>query len=144
MNNVKLSPANIVILVAGAVMLVASFLDFFEIDFGAFGGSRGFSAWDGDLFFPVTIIPVLCGVAMALHVALSSFGNVSLPDRLVGLGWSQVHVALGLQATLMMLAFLVQDKDPFDTAFGFWLMLVAAIALLVGAVLRQREAAPAA
>lgn len=142
MNNLKLSPANLTILIAGVVMLLGSFLDFYE--FSVFGlGSTGWSAWSGDLPFPVTIIPVLCGVAMALHVALTAFANTQLPDRILGLGWNQIHVALGFQATIMMIAFLIQDKGGLDIAIGFWLMLLAAIALLVGAVMRDRETATA-
>lgn len=141
MNNSKLTPAAIVILAGGVVVLLGSFLNFYEVSF--FGQSEGRSAWSGDLFFPVTIIPVLCGVAMALHVALTAFGNVSLPERILGLGWNQIHLALGFQATIMMLAFLIQDKGGFDIAIGFWLMLLGSIALIVGAVMRELKAAPA-
>lgn len=141
MNNVKLSPANIVILAAGVVMLIGSFLDFYEVD--GFGGSFGFNAWDSDAFFPVTFIPVLCGVAMALHVALTTFAKVQLPERVLGMGWNQIHIALGFQAAIMMIAFLIHDKGPLDIAIGFWLMLLAGIALLVGAVMREREPAAA-
>lgn len=137
MQNAKVTPAAITILAAGAVMLIGSFLDFYE--FGRFG----FSAWDGDLFFPVSIIPVLCGVAMAVHVALTTFGTVRFPDRVLGFGWNQIHLALGFQAAIMMIAWLVADKRGLDIGAGFWLMLLSGIALLVGAVLREREAAPA-
>lgn len=136
----KLSPANIAILAGGVLVLIGSFLDFYEIDFGPV--SEGFSAWSGDLFFPVTIIPALCGVAMALHVALTTFANTNLPDRVLGLGWNQIHLALGFQAAIMMIAFLIQDKGRLDIAIGFWLMLLGSIALIVGAVMREREAAP--
>ena len=141
MNNAKLTPSGITILVAGVVVLLGSFLNFYELSF--FGETEGRNAWSGDLFFPVTIIPVLCAVAMALHIALTAFGSVSLPDRVLGLGWNQIHLALGFQAAIMMLAFLIQDKGGFDIAIGFWLMLLGSIALIVGAVLRQKEAAPA-
>lgn len=143
MNKSKLTPAAIVILAGGVVVLLGSFLDFYEFSFGPL--SEGFSAWSGDAFFPVTIIPVLCGVAMAAHIALTAFAaNVNLPERVLGIGWNQIHLALGFQATIMMLAFLVQDKGGFDIAIGFWLMLLGSIALIVGAVMREREAAPAA
>ena len=61
---------------------------------------------------------------------------MSLPDKLLGLSWDQVHLALGFQATLMMLAFLIRSKGGFDFGIGFWLMLLSAIALLVGAIIR--------
>jgi hypothetical protein len=152
MQNVKLSPAAMVILVAGVVMLIGSFLDFYEIDFDLpdieiegldIPAEEGFSAWSGDLFFPVTIIPVLCGVLMSLHVGLTAFAGTRFPDRIAGFGWNQIHLLLGFQAAIMMLAFLLQDIGIADRGIGFWLMLIAAIALVVGALMRTREAAPA-
>jgi hypothetical protein len=136
--NSKLTPANIVILAAGVVIFIASFLGFYK-----FAG-HSFSAWSTDLWlFGVATLPVLFGVIMAAHVALTAFANVNLPDRVLGLSWDQIHVALGFQSTIMMLAFFVRDKSTLSFGIGFYLMLLAAIALLVGAVMRQREAAPA-
>jgi hypothetical protein len=144
--NRKLSPGNIVIVVSGAVMLIASFLTFYKFDVPAgLPGDTSFSAWDSDLaLFGVATLVVLLGVVMALQVVLTNFANVSLPDRVLGLSWDQVHVALGFQATIMMLAFLVRDKLGLDFGVGFWLMLIAAIGLLVGAIMRTREGAPTA
>ena len=80
-------------------------------------------------------------IAMGVHVALSTFApNVSVPDTLLGLSWDQVHLALGFQAALMMLAFLIRAKCPLEFGIGFWFMLLAAIALLVGAIMRVNEA----
>jgi hypothetical protein len=140
--NSKLTPANIVILAAGVVILIGSFLAFYKIDFG--GASQSFSAWSSDAaLFGIATLPALFGVVMALQVALTAFANVNLPDRVLGLTWNQIHVALGFQATIMMLAFLIRDKSILDFGIGFFLMLIAAVALLVGAVMREREAAPA-
>jgi hypothetical protein len=147
MNNSKLTPAGIVILASGAVMLVASFLDFWS------KGSFGENAWSGDLFFPVTIIPVLCGVVMAVHVALTAFGSTNLPPRVAGFRWNQIHLALGFQAAIMMIAFLLQDRSialgfglgsvSVDLGAGYWLMLLSGLGLAVGAVMRTREPAAA-
>ena len=112
MNQTKLSPANIVILAAGAVMLVGSFLAFYS--YSGFGVRRSFSAWSGANgfgIFGIATVIVLCGVVMAAQVAVVTFASgVSLPDKLLGLSWDQVHLALGFQATLMMLAFLIRSK----------------------------------
>ena len=135
------SPANIVIIAAGVFMLIASFFSFYE--FSVLGTSADFTAWSSDLFFPVSIIPVVFGVVMAAHAALSTFApQVKMPEKLFGFDWNQVHLALGAQAAIMMLAFLIQDRDPLDIGAGFWLMLLASIALAVGAVMRTREPAP--
>lgn len=147
MNDKSPSPSALVIMIAGAVVLAGSFLAFYQapsFHYGGIsvgGGSR--NAWSSDLFFPVTILPVLLGVVMAVQVALTTFADVSLPERVLGLTWDQLHLAFGAQATIMMLAFLVQDRSGLSIGIGFWLMLLASIGLLVGAVMRQREAAPA-
>jgi hypothetical protein len=133
------SPGNLVIMGAGLIMVLASFLSFLE--YSVLGLSGEFTAWSSDLFFPVTIIPVLFAVVMAAQVALSSFApQVHLPEKLYGFTWNQVHLALAAQSLTMMLAFLIQNTG-FDRGAGLWLMLLASIALVVGAVLRTREPA---
>jgi hypothetical protein len=135
----SLPPApDITIVVAGVVMLFASTFGFYE--WSEFGTHGSFSAWSAGLFFPVSIIPVLLGVIMAAQVAVSTYApGVSIPSRPFGFSWDQLRVAAGAQATVMMLAFFVQRRAPFSMGGGFWLMLLAAIALLVGAVMRVRE-----
>jgi len=142
----KLKPGNLVILVAGVVMLIASFLAFVKysspsVNIGNvhIGGSVSYSAWSSHLFLIATI-PALIGVVMAAHVAVTAFApQVKLPERVLGLTWTQTHLVLGFQATIMMLAFLIQDNIYGDKGIGLFLMLIAAIALLVGAVLRMQE-----
>jgi hypothetical protein len=146
MDKIKLSTANIVILVAGVVMLIASFLAFFKFsspsfDVGGqhFGGSVSRNAWSSGNFLIATI-PALLGIVMAAQVALAAFApQVKLPERVLGLTWNQVHLVLGFQATIMMVAFLIRSTGGADKGIGLFLMLIAAIALLVGAVLRMQE-----
>ena len=136
MKNTKLAPANIVILAAGAVMVVASFLGFYKIDLPAvLGGSRSFSAWSQGQFMIATL-PALLGLVMALHVALVAFANIDIPDMVLGLSWDQIHLALGFQAALMMVAFLLRSNPYGSLGIGFWLMLLAGIALFAGAIMR--------
>jgi len=137
MDKLKISTANLVILVAGVVMLIASFLAFRTVSLPSF--SRSWNAWSNG-YFIISTIPALLGVLMAAHVALETYApQVSLPDRVLGLTWTQVHFVLACQATVMMLAFLIQDIPLLDRGIGLFLMLIAAIALLVGAVMRMRE-----
>jgi hypothetical protein len=143
MDKLKLSTANLVILIGGAVMLIASFLDFAKSKSLTIAGvtyhsGGGGNAWSSHHFLIATI-PALIGVVMAAHVAITAFApGVTLPDRVLGLTWTQIHLVLGFQATIMMLAFLVQNTG-LDKGIGLYLMLLAAIALLVGAVLRMQE-----
>jgi len=148
MDKLKVSTANLVILVAGGVMLIASFLAFNKISLPSvsvggikIGGTHSYSAWSRH-FFLIATIPALLGVVMAAHVAVDVFASgVKPPEKVLGLDWNQIHLVLGLQATIMMLAFLIQSTSPLDKGIGLFLMLLAAIALLVGAVLRMQEPA---
>ena len=137
MNRTKLSPADIVILAAGAVMLVGSFLNFYTyagLSANAWSGASGFGV------FGIATVAVLCGVVMAVQIAFTAFANANLPDKVLGLSWDQIHLALGFQAALMMIAFLIRSKGSLSFGIGFWLMLLAGIALLVGAIMRVRDA----
>ena len=141
MYNTKLSPANMVVLVAGLVMLIGSFLSFYTVTL--FGHTISSNAWSSGLFGIATVV-VLCGVVMATHVALSTFASgVTFADTVLGLTWDQVHLVLGFQATIMMLAFLIDDRGVLNFGVGFWLMLLSAIALLVGAIMRTTGAGAA-
>ena len=139
MNRVKLSPANMVILAAGVVMLIASFLAFYQFTATSpFTGSTvtvSINAWDHGLFLIATL-PALLGMFMALQVGLVAFGRIDMPNRLLGLTWDQVHLVLALQTALLMGAFLVAANGSASFGIGFWLMLVAALALVVGAIMR--------
>ena len=174
MDTSKFTPGVIVILAAGLVMLVFSFLPFYKLDGGgggrvenaeeaceglpddladecrdalgdavedAGGGDQNFTAWSNDGLFPVTTLPVLYAVAMAVLVGLQQLANVKFPEKVLGLTWPAVYIALGFNAALLMLASLVLDKGVLDFGIGFFFMLIAAIAAIVGAVLYSREAA---
>ena len=132
----KPSTGAIVIMASGALMLIGSFLDFFKVDFGF--GSEGESAWGSGLF-PIAIYPVLFGLIMAAHAAAVSFADVRLPDQPAGFSWKQLHLALAAFALLIMLGYLVVDKGGADLAIGFFLMFLAAIGLMVGAVMFSKE-----
>ena len=142
MSNAKLTPANFVIMVSGAVIFIASFLNFFkpvEIFPGITVG--GLSAWDRGLFIIATL-PALLGLVMAGQVAISTFvRGVAMPSRFLGLTWAQFHLALAFQALVMMVAFLLQDIGRTQHGTGFWLMLIAAAGLFVGALMKRREPA---
>jgi hypothetical protein len=142
MSDVKVTPANVVIMVSGAVIFIASFLAFFkpyELAPGFFLPSQ--SAWDRGRFVIVTL-PALLGLLMAGQVVIVTFfRGVAMPSRLLGMTWAQVHLALGFQALVMMLAFLIQDVGEFEHGTGFWLMLIAAIGLFLGGLMKMRSPA---
>jgi hypothetical protein len=139
----KLAPADILILIGGTSMLIGSFLAFYTAPGYSIGsihvGGQSVSAWSRGLFGIATVV-VVCGVAMAGQIALSTWATgVSLPPRPLGMKWDQIHLALGFQTAIMMLAFLAQDHAGLDLGIGFYVMLISAIALFAGAIMRVRR-----
>jgi hypothetical protein len=128
------TPAEITIIAAGGVMVVFSFLDF------AGAGRFAANAWGKGLFPIATLLP-LYGLVMALQIALTRLASVELP-AVAGFTWEQIHLALASMAALMAIGFLATDTG--DKKIGQWIEILGAIALVVGAVLLQRERATGA
>lgn len=125
MDNKQPTPGEWAIMGGGALALVASFLEF----------AGDTSAWGEGAFPIVTLIP-LYALVMALQVALTKFANVRLPDRVLGFTWEQVHLVLGIFATVMALFWLITADD---TGIGAILLLLGAAAACAGAFMLQRE-----
>jgi hypothetical protein len=120
------TPGEIIIMVAGGVMLVCSFLDFVGQN----------SAW-GQFNFPIASLLPIYGVIMAVQIALTTYAGVNMRGRIAGFTWEQIHLVLGLMAGLMALAWLVTDVG--DKKIGLWFEVAGGIALAVGAVRLQRD-----
>jgi hypothetical protein len=118
--------SELIIMIAGAVMLVASFLDFV-------GDTNAWAS--GNL--PIATLLPLYGVVMATQIGLTKFASVKLPDQIAGFTWEQVHLVLGILAGLMAVGWLLTDTG--DKQIGLWLEILGGIALAVGAVMMQRE-----
>jgi hypothetical protein len=120
------TPAEIVIMAAGAALVVFSFLDF--------AGST--NVWSAGLFPIATLLP-LYGLVMALHIALTKFASVNLPRSVLGFTWEQLHLVLGFMAGLMAIGWLITDTG--GKQIGQWFEILGGIALVVGAVMLQSE-----
>lgn len=113
-------------------MLIAGFLNFWD---QSFFSSNVF----GDLAFPVATFVWLFGILAGLHIVLTTFANVDLPERVLDFTWSQIHLALAGFCALVMVFWLVASDWP-DKGIGFYLLLLGSIALVVGAVMRLQQA----
>jgi len=131
----KLSTSEIVILVAGAVALLGSFLPWIDVE--VLGESVTESAW-GDSF-PLLTWTGLFGAAMAIVVALRSFANVAMPDRVLGFTWPDIHLILAVFATLITISWLIAGDNK---GIGFWLSLLASFGLVAGAWMMRSETQP--
>jgi hypothetical protein len=133
--NNKVTPGEIVVMAAGGVGIIASFLPFADPPLG-----DSVNAWDGDVFglFPVaTLIGIYLLIAGAL-VALNRFANMNV-GNVLGFSLVQIVLVLGLFATIQALAYLLTEFGGFDRAIGYWLLLLSAIAGLVGGILMTNE-----
>ena len=126
----KVTVPHLVMMIAGVVILLFSFFDFYEF------GDDGRNAW-GEFLFPIATYVVLCAVIVAGTLALQSFANVNLSGTVLGFNWQQIRLILSFFAALIMLGYLLQDKGGADLGIGFWLMFLGAAALIVGAVLER-------
>jgi hypothetical protein len=120
------TPGEITIMAAGAVMIIFSFT--------TFAGSS--NAWQKGLFPVATLLPIY-GFLMGLQIALTRFAGLKLPPSVLGFTWEQIHLAVGAMAALMAFAWMVTDSG--DKKIGTWFEILGGIALVVGAVLLQRE-----
>jgi hypothetical protein len=111
---------------AGAVMIVFSFV--------SFAGNT--NTWGKGLFPIATLLP-LYGLIMGLQIALTRFAGLRLPSSVLGFTWEQIQLALGSMAALMAIGWLFTDYG--NKQVGMWFEILGGIALVVGAVMLQRE-----
>ena len=131
----KITPGEIVVMAAGAVGFIATFLPFADPPFG-----DSVNAWEGDFFgfFPITtLIGIYLLVAGGL-VALNKFANMNF-GSVLGFTLVQIVFALTFFAAIQAIGYLLAEFSGADRGIGYWLMLLSAIAGVVGAVLLTNE-----
>jgi hypothetical protein len=133
---------DIVVLVAGALAVIGSFLPFYKTEFfSPVVGvqSNSYNSWDTDfqLLFPVATLIAVFTILAALLVALDKFADIEF--AVLGIDSRRLPLALGFFATVLALAYLIQDKDPIDLGTGFWLLLAASVASTAGSALVRNE-----
>lgn len=139
MDLTKLSLSDKIIGGAAIVLLISSFLPWFEASAGGFSVSG--NGWDVGFFWAG--IPVILGLIMLAHVGIKNFGDASkLPDLPVT--WGQVHLGAGaLAAVIVVLKLLIGEEVGFgvdmDRSFGLFLATIAALALAYGGFLKFQE-----
>lgn len=126
----ELTPAAIVALVSGTLMVLASALAWVTID----ALELSYSAWTTDFgFFPVSTFVPLAGLVTAALVG----ARMLLGDRLPGDPTVFVHaqLALAVAALLLALGYLFMEREGADLGAGYWINLLGAMGLVAAAVL---------
>lgn len=129
----KLTPGEFIIMTAGVLALIFSFLPWYHVSRG-----NDVTAWAAGLF-PFAALVALAGMVMAVQVALDRVARVSMPRRVSDFTWEQVHMVLALLALLMVLCYAIVKKAGITFALGYYLDFACAAGLLIGAVLLRQE-----
>ena len=130
-----------IILIAAPLFFIDGFLPWFDYDVAGFGGPSR-SGWSGDFSF-LSIIAILAAVVMAAQIAVARFTTLQLPALPQGVTWARVHLGLaGYVAFAVVIRLIVgESAGSFDAdmAFGLWIAVILAAALVAGGVLMFRE-----
>jgi hypothetical protein len=131
-----------VILVAGLVLFIDGFLPWYRVTVEFLGASATASAngWEapGAIW---SIFAIIIGLAMATLVVLKDLTDVQIPDNVGGISWPKIFLGAGVAALLMVVIKFLNESS--HLGFGFYLGILAAIALAVAGFLMYREEAAA-
>ncbi len=129
-----LSMGEKLILVAGIVLLIASFLPWYRVS--AFGFTFSANGWEAPGAF-WSIIAVLIGLAMSGVVAAKTFAAIELPSDIGGQSWARIYLGGAAIALLFLIIKFINHSG--DLSFGFYLGFLAALALAAGGALMFRD-----
>jgi hypothetical protein len=115
----------------GGGSLLAFLFSFFDF-IGA--GGYGVSAWASGVF-PLGTIPAILGLLGVIVVVLDLTGAAKLPDQVLTLNWRQIRLTWGLTAAVIMLCYLIVDKNGATLKFGGWVMLIGSLLMAAGSVM---------
>jgi hypothetical protein len=147
----KLTRSDRIIVAAGLVLFVASFLPWFDVKvhgtgIAGFGGTAG-SGNGWDVGFLWAGLPALLGLAAAAVILATKLGSASLPTLPVS--WGQAFLGAGvLSAFLVVLKLLIGEdgggsfagvRVSVDRAWGLFLATLAALAFAGGGYLKFTE-----
>jgi hypothetical protein len=127
-----------IILIAGLVLFIDGFLPWYRVSFEIFGESVSASrnAWEspGAIW---SVLAILIGLAMAALVALKDLTDVQIPDNVGGVSWPRIFLGAGAATVLLVVIKLLNESS--HLGIGFYIGILAAIALAVAGFLMYRE-----
>jgi hypothetical protein len=124
-----------IIIIAAVVLFIDGFLPWYNIDFGPFG-SVSWNAWEGwgEIW---SILAILIGLVMAGVVVVKGLTDVEIPDNVSGVTWPKILLGGGMAAVVLVVIKLLNESS--HLGFGFYVGIIAAIALAAGGYMMYRE-----
>lgn len=124
-----------IIVVAGLVLFIDSFLPWYSVDLGPIGSFTQ-NGWEnpGGVW---SLLAVLISLAMVAAIVVRTFSPATLPDNVSGVTWPKIHLGGGIAVAVLVLIKLLNESS--SLGFGFYIGIVCAAALAVGGVLMYRE-----
>ncbi|MEO6196526.1 MAG: hypothetical protein ABIP58_00290 [Dehalococcoidia bacterium] len=121
-----------IILIAAPLLLIDSFLPWYDVDFGV--GSITRSGWEspGALW---SMLAVILSLVAFGKVALSSFTSMQIPSDFgnPNITWGRIHLGLGGASALFILFKLLNESS--FLGFGFYIGIVLVAVLAAGGYL---------
>ena len=140
----RLTVGEWVVVAATLLLLVASFLPSYTLPAKVLldaGVKRTFTAWSAG-FAPMTLLPLVFAVAIAVPSVLERVADLHVPERIGGIRCTQLRLFLAAGALLVAVAEVATQREygpvPLVRSLGLWLTLLGSAALVVGVVLDRR------
>jgi hypothetical protein len=127
-----------IILIAGPLLLIASFLPWYKIEYCFLGecASATANGWDDPSGW-ASMLATIIGLGMAVAVGVVRFANVKLPEMPNGVTWGRIMLGLAIFAAFLIVIKLLDHSS--NLSYGFFLGIILVAALIVGGGLLVQE-----
>lgn len=132
----KLKTSELVMLGGAVAVFIGTFLAWFKVDIGGFGGG----SVNGFHYFLQGTIPWILAIAVAAVIVIRTFfPDIKLPDSPGPVSWAQAYlIACGVIAFLILTRIISVDgpSEFVKRGIGLYLAFLGGVAMAVGAFLK--------
>ncbi|MGI9625140.1 MAG: hypothetical protein ACR2PK_20105 [Acidimicrobiales bacterium] len=127
----QVRPGQIALMVGGALILISTFLTWFDF------GRVTFNAYSGDLLGFTGIFLLVLSLVLLVGTGIRTFApQVNMPDGILGFTPNEIGLFAGFASFLWGFSFLFSDAAE---TTGALLCAIGGVVAVVGAVLEMRE-----